>query len=118
MNVIEKLESRQVRDDLPDIRVGDTVKVHAKVKEGEKERVQIFEGMVIALKHSGPRATMTVRKTSFGQGVERIFPLQASIVDKVEVVRSHHVRRAKLYYLRKRKGKAARLREKRIAQSK
>lgn len=118
MNLIDKLETRHMRDDLPDLKAGDTVKVHVKVKEGEKERVQIFEGMVIALKHGGPRATMTVRKTSFGQGVERIFPLHARIVEKVELIRSHHVRRAKLYFMRGRKGKAARLREKRVSHNK
>ena len=115
MNTIDKLDAREVRGDLPGLRAGDTVKVHVKVKEGDKERVQVFEGMVIALKGSGPSATMTVRKTSFGHGVERIFPLHAPTLEKIEVVRSHHVRRAKLYFMRERKGKAARLREKRRA---
>lgn len=113
MNVIDKLDSRELKTDLPALTAGDTVKVHVRVKEGDKERVQVFEGMIIALKGSGPRATMTVRKTSFGTGVERIFPLHARSVDRIEVVRSHHVRRAKLYFMRQRKGKAARLREKR-----
>ncbi len=113
MSVMEKLDSRELREGIPALKAGDTVKVHVKVKEGDKERVQIFEGMVIALKHGGPRATMTVRKTSFGHGVERIFPLHAPTIEKIEVLRSHHVRRAKLYYMRGRKGKAARLREKR-----
>jgi large subunit ribosomal protein L19 len=113
MNVIEKLDAREMRNDLPELGIGDTVKVHVKVREGDKERVQIFEGMIIALKHGGPSATMTVRKTSFGQGVERIFPIHAKTIEKVEIVRSHHVRRAKLYFMRERKGKAARLREKR-----
>jgi large subunit ribosomal protein L19 len=115
MNVIEKLDAREMRDDLPELGIGDTVKVHVKVREGDKERVQVFEGMIIALKHGGPSATMTVRKTSFGQGVERIFPIHAKTIEKVEIVRSHHVRRAKLYFMRERKGKAARLREKRRA---
>jgi large subunit ribosomal protein L19 len=115
MNVVDKLEARELRSNLPDLNAGDTVKVHVRVKEGDKERVQIFEGMVIALKGSGSRATMTVRKTSFGTGVERIFPLHAKTIDKIEVVRSHHVRRAKLYFMRERKGKAARLREKRTS---
>ena len=115
MNTIDKLDARELRDDLPEFKAGDTVKVHVKVKEGDKERIQVFEGMVIALKGSGPSATMTVRKTSFGQGVERIFPLHAPTVEKVEILRSHHVRRAKLYFMRERKGKAARLREKRRA---
>lgn len=114
MNVIDKLDARELKSDLPHLRPGDTIKVHVRVKEGDKERVQIFEGMVIALKGSGPRATMTVRKNSFGHGVERIFPLHARVVDKIEVVRSHQVRRAKLYFMRKRKGKAARLRERRF----
>ena len=117
MDVIEKIDARALKDTVPSLRAGDTVKVHVKVKEGEKERVQVFEGMVIALKHGGPRATMTVRKTSFGHGVERIFPLHAPTIQKIEVLRSHHVRRAKLYYMRGRKGKAARLREKRGAAS-
>jgi len=115
MNTIDKLNERELRKDLPPMKSGDTVRVHVKVREGDKERVQVFEGMVIALKHGGPSATVTVRKTSFGHGVERIFPLHARTVEKIEVVRSHHVRRAKLYYLRERKGKAARLREKRRA---
>ncbi|MFQ5789306.1 MAG: 50S ribosomal protein L19 [Acidobacteriota bacterium] len=113
MNVIEKLDRRGLREDLPALRAGDTVRVHVKVKEGDKERVQVFEGTIIALKHGGPRATITVRKTSFGHGVERIFPVHAKSVEKIEVVRSHHVRRAKLYFMRGRKGKAARLKEKR-----
>lgn len=113
MNVIDKLDARELKSDIPEFRSGDTVKVHVRVKEGDKERVQVFEGTVIALKGSGARATMTVRKTSFGTGVERIFPLHARTIDKIEVVRSHHVRRAKLYFMRERKGKSARLREKR-----
>jgi large subunit ribosomal protein L19 len=113
MNVVDKLDARQLRSDLPELNAGDTIKVHVRVKEGDKERVQVFEGMVIALKGSGPRATMTVRKTSFGTGVERIFPLHAKSIDRIELLRSHHVRRAKLYFMRDRKGKAARLREKR-----
>jgi len=117
MNVIDKVDARALKENVPSLRAGDTVKVHVKVKEGEKERVQVFEGMIIALKHGGPRATMTVRKTSFGHGVERIFPIHAPTIEKIEVLRSHHVRRAKLYYMRGRKGKAARLREKRGAAS-
>lgn len=115
MNVVDKLDARQLRSDLPELNAGDTIKVHVRVKEGDKERVQVFEGMVIALKGSGPRATMTVRKTSFGTGVERIFPLHAKSIDRIEILRSHHVRRAKLYFMRDRKGKAARLREKRTS---
>jgi large subunit ribosomal protein L19 len=95
----------------PDMRSGDTVRVHVKVREGEKERIQVFEGMVIGMHRGGVRATFTVRKVSFGQGVERIFPLHSPIVDKVEIVRSAKVRRAKLYFLRGLRGKAARMKE-------
>ena len=93
------------------MQAGDTIKVHVRVKEGDKERVQIFEGIVINLRRGGTRASFTVRKVSFGQGVERIFPLHSPIVQKIEVVRSAKVRRAKLYYLRDLKGKAARMKE-------
>ena len=129
MNTIEKLESRNLKNDLPDIAPGDTVKVHVKVqetnvkhdvkgrkakgKETVRERIQVFEGVVIALKGSGAQASMTVRKFSFGVGVERIFPLHSRTVDKIEVVKHAHVRRAKLYYLRDRRGKAARIKERR-----
>ena len=95
----------------PDMRSGDTVRVHVKVREGDKERIQVFEGSVIALHRGGVRATFTVRKVSFGQGVERIFPLHSPTIDKIEVVRSAKVRRAKLYFLRDLKGKAARMKE-------
>ncbi len=96
---------------LPEFRPGDTVRVHVKIKEGDKERLQAFEGTVIARKNSGMGETVTVRKTSFGHGVERIFPLNAPVVDHIDVVRTGRVRRAKLYYLRALRGKAARLRE-------
>jgi len=95
----------------PQLRSGDTVRVHVKVREGDKERIQVFEGIVIGMHRGGARATFTVRKVSFGQGVERIFPLHSPIIDKVDVVRSARVRRAKLYYLRALKGKAARMKE-------
>src|SRR5271170_3847847 len=95
----------------PEFRPGDTIKVHVKIKEGDKERLQVFEGTVIARNNTGMGATVTVRKVSFGQGVERIFPLQAKIIDHIDIVRTGRVRRAKLYYLRELKGKAARLRE-------
>lgn len=108
--VIEKLLSKNKRTDIPNFRPGDTVRVQVKIKEGDKERVQAFEGVVIAHK-GGPQASITVRKISFGQGVERIFPLNSKVIDKIEHVRSGRVRRAKLFYLRQLKGKAARLRE-------
>jgi len=108
--VIEKLLAKSARTDIPEFAPGDTVKVQVKIKEGDKERIQAFEGVVIA-RTRGPQASFTVRKISFGQGVERIFPINSKVVDKVDVVRSSKVRRAKLYYLRELKGKAARLRE-------
>jgi large subunit ribosomal protein L19 len=97
--VIDKLLSKSHRTDLPEFRPGDTVRVNVKIKEGEKERLQAFEGVVIS-KSNGPQASFTVRKISFGQGVERIFPIDSKVIDKVDVVRSSKVRRAKLYYLR------------------
>ncbi len=112
MNAIEAVERPQLRE-RPDMRPGDTVRVHVKVREGDKQRIQVFEGLVIAQHRGGARATFTVRKVSFGQGVERIFPLHSPIIDRIEVVRSARVRRAKLYFLRKLRGKAARLRERR-----
>jgi large subunit ribosomal protein L19 len=108
---VETIETRQLRNDIPEFQPGDTVRVHVRIKEGDKERLQVFEGIVIARKHSGVRETITVRKTSFGVGVERIFPLHASIIDHIDLVRRGRVRRAKLYYLRKLRGKAARIRE-------
>src|SRR5262250_1938421 len=108
--IIEKLVAKQKRTDLPQFAPGDTVRVHVKIKEGDKERLQAFEGVVIAVTR-GPQASFTVRKISFGQGVERIFPLNSKVIDRIDVLRSSRVRRAKLYYLRGLKGKAARLRE-------
>src|SRR6266480_5854422 len=108
--IIEKLLAKSQRNDLPAFRPGDTVRVHVKIKEGDKERVQAFEGVVIK-RDNGPQASFTVRKISFGQGVERIFPIQSKVVDKIDVLRSAKVRRAKLYYLRELRGKAARLKE-------
>ncbi len=99
------------RSELPQFRPGDTIRVHVKIKEGDKERLQAFEGTVIARKNSGLGESITVRKVSFGQGVERIFPLNAPVIDHIDVVRTGRVRRAKLYYLRGLKGKAARLKE-------
>src|SRR4030095_824608 len=108
---VQIVEERQLRNDIPKFQAGDTVRVHVRIKEGDKERIQAFEGVVIARKHSGVRETITVRKTSFGVGVERIFPLHASVIERIEVIRHGRVRRAKLYYLRKLRGKAARIRE-------
>lgn len=113
MNKLEELERGYLRDDIPDFGPGDTLKVHVRVVEGGRERVQIFEGVVIAINGGGLNKTVTVRKVSFGVGVERIFPVHAPIIQKIEVVRKGDVRRAKLYYLRDRVGKSARIREKR-----
>ncbi len=126
MNPIDTIEAGDLKQGLPHLAAGDTVRVHVKVKETnlkeeksgkaketERERVQVFEGIVIGLRGSGARATVTVRKVSFGQGVERIFPLHANTIEKIEVVKHAKVRRAKLYYLRDRKGKAGRMKEKR-----
>ena len=110
MGAIELLEKTQLTD-RPQMKAGDTVKVHVKVREGDKERIQVFEGIVIGLHRGGSRASFTVRKVSFGQGVERIFPLHSPIIQKIDVVRTAKVRRAKLYYLRDLKGKAARMRD-------
>ncbi|MBA3767500.1 MAG: 50S ribosomal protein L19 [Acidobacteria bacterium] len=112
MNRLDSVDKAQLREGLPDFQPGDTVRVHVRIKESEtKERLQVFEGVVIARKHGGVRETVTVRKTSFGVGVERIFPLHATIVDHIDVIKRGRVRRAKLYYLRNLRGKAARIRE-------
>ena len=110
MSAIELVEKSQLTE-RPDMKSGDTVRVHVKVREGDKERIQIFEGMVIGMHRGGTRASVTVRKVSFGQGVERIFPLHSPTVDKIEVIRGAKVRRAKLYFLRDLRGKAARMKE-------
>ena len=110
MRAIELVEKSQLIE-RPRLKAGDTVRVHVKVREGDKERIQIFEGIVIGMHRGGARASFTVRKISFGQGVERIFPLHSPTIDRIEVVRSAKVRRAKLYYLRELRGKAARIRE-------
>lgn len=111
MNVIETLENEQMRFDIPNFGPGDTIKVHARIREGQKERIQIFQGVVIRKRRGTTGATFTVRKISYGVGVERIFPLHSPMIDKVEVVSKGKVRRARLYYLRKLKGKAARIKE-------
>jgi large subunit ribosomal protein L19 len=108
--IMQKLAAKLERTDLPAFAPGDTIRVQVKIKEGEKERLQAFEGLVIASR-KGPQGTFTVRKMSFGQGVERIFPYNSKVVDRVEKIRSFQVRRAKLFYLRSLRGKAARLRE-------
>ncbi len=113
MNVIENLEREQMRMDIPDFRPGDTVKVHARIKEGEKERIQVFQGVVIRKRKGNTGATFTVRKISYGVGVEKIFPLHSPNIDKIELVTRGHVRRGRLYYLRQLRGKAARIKEKR-----
>jgi len=112
MNRLDVVENGQLKENIPGFQAGDTVKVHVRIKEGNKERLQVFEGVVIARKHGGARASITVRKVSFGVGVERIFPLHATVVDHIDVVRRGKVRRAKLYYLRDLRGKAARIKEK------
>lgn len=111
MNLIQQVEAQQIKKDLPAIRVGDTVNVHMKIREGEKERIQTFEGQVIRISNVGMGKSVTVRKISFGVGVERIFPMHSPLVEKIEVVKSARVRRARLYYIRELKGKAARLKE-------
>jgi large subunit ribosomal protein L19 len=113
MNKLDMLESAYLRSDVPDFRPGDTVKVHVRVVEGGRQRVQVFEGVVIARNGAGLSAGFTVRKVSFGVGVERVFPVHAPIIQKIEVVRRGDVRRSKLYYLRQRAGKSARIKEKR-----
>ncbi len=111
--LIHLVEATQLREDIPEFGPGDTVNVHIRVVEGDKERIQQFKGVVIAIRGSGTRKTFTVRKVSNGVGVERIFPLHSPKIVKIEVLRRGHVRRAKLYYLRQRSGKSARIKEKR-----
>jgi len=111
MNLIEDMVEKAQLVQRPAMKSGDTVRVHVKVREGDKERIQVYEGMVIGMHRGGTRASFTVRKVSFGQGVERIFPLHSPTIDKVELVRSAQVRRAKLNFLRNLRGKAARMKE-------
>ena len=116
--LLEKVTEKHLKKEIPEFRPGDTIRVHVRIREGEKERLQVFEGTVIARNNPGIRETVTVRKISFGQGVERIFPLHAPVVDHIEIVRTGKVRQAKLYYLRSRRGKAARLKERVLWQKK
>ncbi|HEY5560176.1 MAG TPA: 50S ribosomal protein L19 [Clostridiaceae bacterium] len=111
LDIIREIEALQIRKDLPNFRVGDTVKVHVKIKEGTRERVQVFEGTVLKRQNGGTRETFTVRRVAYNIGVERTFPLNSPIIDKIEVVRKGKVRRAKLFYLRDRVGKAAKVKE-------
>ncbi len=113
MNIIQALEAEQLRSDIPEFRPGDTVRVHAKIVEGTRERIQVFEGVVIARQGSGVREMFTVRRISYGIGVERVFPVHSPRIEKIEVTRRGIVRRAKLYYLRNLTGKAARIKERR-----
>ncbi|MFZ0131136.1 MAG: 50S ribosomal protein L19 [Desulfobacterales bacterium] len=114
METMKQLEREMMRLDLPAFTAGDTVKVHVKIKEGEKERIQVFQGVVISKRGGMARATFTVRKVSYGVGVERIFPLHSPVIERLEVITKGRVRRAKIYYLRKLRGKAARLKERRF----
>ena len=111
MNLVDMVEDKQLRKDLDPFNVGDTIKVHVIIREGDKERTQIFQGVVIGKRGAGMKASFTVRKVSFGIGVERVFPVHSKMIRKIEVIRQANVRRAKLYYLRDLKGKAARLKE-------
>ena len=112
MNLIQELNKEQLTKELTPVKIGDTVRVHVKVKEGSRERIQVFEGTVIAKKHAGIEETITVRRLSYGVGVEKVFPVHSPSIDHIEVVRSGKVRRAKLYYLRNRVGRSAKLKEK------
>ena len=112
MDLIKELESQQLKKEMPVVNVGDTVRVHVKIKEGSRERIQIFEGTVIAKKHGGIEETITVRRISYGVGVEKVFPIHSPSIATIEVVRNGAVRRAKLYYLRGRVGKGAKVKEK------
>ena len=112
MDILKSITQDQIRSDLPELNIGDTVKLYVKVKEGAKERIQMFEGTIISKKHGGISETFTVRRVSYGVGVERTFPVNSPMIDRIEKVRGGKVRRAKLYYLRDRVGKAAKVKEK------
>ena len=109
MDLIKELEAQQLKQEKPEVNVGDTVRVHVKIKEGSRERIQVFEGIVIAKRHGGLEETITVRRVTYGVGVEKVFPIHSPLIEKIETVRSGFVRRAKLYYLRDRVGKAAKV---------
>ncbi|BAH06353.1 hypothetical protein CKR_1302 [Clostridium kluyveri NBRC 12016] len=111
LDIIKQIESQYIRTDLPNFNIGDTVKVHVRIKEGNRQRVQVFEGIVLKRQNGGVRETFTVRRVAYGVGVERTFPVNAPIIEKIQVVRRGKVRRAKLYYLRDRVGKAAKVKE-------
>ncbi len=115
MELIKNLEKEMIRMDLPSFSAGDTIKVHVKIREGEKERIQVFQGVVIGKRNNGAQSTFTVRKISYGVGVERVFPVHSPFIDQIEIVTRGRVRRAKIYYLRKLRGKAARIKEKRMS---
>ena len=114
MELIKNIEKEMIRMDLPSFSPGDTIKVHVKIREGEKERIQVFQGVVISKRSNGAQSSFTVRKISYGVGVERVFPAHSPFIDQIEVVTKGRVRRAKIYYLRKLRGKAARIKEKRL----
>ena len=111
MDLVKALNSQYMKEELPEVKVGDTVRVHVRIKEGSRERIQVFEGTVIAKKHGGIEETITVRRVSYGVGVEKVFPIHAPSLEKIELVRHGKARRAKLYYLRNRVGKAAKVKE-------
>lgn len=115
MDIIKVLENEQIRTDLPKLEIGDFIKVHAKIKEGNRERLQVFEGTVIAMRGAGVKESFTVRRISYGVGVERVFPVHSPKIDHIEVIRKGKIRRAKLYYLRSRVGKAAKVTERLVA---
>lgn len=115
MELIKNLEKEMIRMDLPSFSAGDTLKVHVRIREGEKERIQVFQGVVISKRNNGAQSTFTVRKISYGVGVERVFPAHSPFIDQIEIVTRGRVRRAKIYYLRKLRGKAARIKEKRMS---
>ena len=111
MNLVDQIEAKEMKKEVADVHIGDTVKVHMRIVEGEKERIQVIEGVVIKMRGGGVRKTLTVRKISFGIGVERIFPIHSPRVEKIDIVKRAKIRQAKLYYLRELRGKAARLKE-------